>query len=116
MTVHALNIHESFYHVRILFHISVLALYIEMSLALNRFPWTCLISRKSFKQIMHWDQFLNKIHHNQGIVFQLHKPLVKLEKQIATTTVGFPKLLSYTILSVHQRPVRPLLLEGLVGG
>lgn len=49
MTVHTLNIHESFYHLRILSHLSVLAPYIEMSLALNRFPWICLISRNSFK-------------------------------------------------------------------
>lgn len=91
--------------------LSVLASYLEMNFALNKFPWTCLIPRNSFKLIIHWDQFPNKIHHTQGIDFQLHKPLVKLEEQIAKTTVGFPKLLSYMILSVYQRPARPLLLE-----
>lgn len=94
----------------------MLALYLEMNFALNKFPWTCLIARNSFKLIIHWDQFPNKIYHTQSIDFQLYKPLVKLEEQIAKTTVGFPKLLSYTILSVYQRPARPLLLEYLLRG
>lgn len=94
----------------------MLTAHIEMSLALNRFPWTCLVSRNPFELIIHWDQFPNKIHRAQGKDFQLHKPSVKLEEQIAATTVGFPKLLSYMILSVHQRPARPLLLEWLMGG